>query len=75
DIASKSLSLFLGISFSNQVDALLLIFVFTAIFNVLQTAIIFVPSVPVVRVIESRVGVSLKAGSWLTNAIEKHRGR
>ncbi|MEM3713434.1 MAG: hypothetical protein QXF82_00640 [Nitrososphaeria archaeon] len=74
DMASKSLSLFLGISFSNQVDALLLIFVFTAIFNVLQTAIIFAPSVPVVRVIESRVGVSLKAGSWLTNTIEKHKG-
>lgn len=73
DIASKSLSLFLGLSFSNQIDALILIFVFTAIFNALQTAIIFVPSVSIVKVVESRVGLSLKAGSWLTNSIRRHQ--
>ncbi|MCX8189363.1 MAG: hypothetical protein N3F64_06595 [Nitrososphaeria archaeon] len=73
DMASKSLSLFLGVSFSSQVDALILIFLFTAIFNVFQTAIIFVPSIPIVKIVEARIGLSLKAGSWLTNSIEKHQ--
>jgi len=73
DFAAKSLSTFLGVSFSSQVDVIILTFIFTAVFNVLQVAIIFAPSLPIIKLIESRVGLSLKAGSWLTNTLEKRR--
>jgi riboflavin transporter FmnP len=73
DFASKSLSTFLGVSFSSQVYALTLIFIFTAIFNIIQVAIIFVPSLPIVKLVESRAGLYLKAGSWLTNVLKKEK--
>lgn len=73
DFASKSLSAFLGTSFSSQAYALTLIFIFTAIFNVIQVAIIFVPSLPIVKLVELRVGFSLKAGSWLTNVLKREK--
>ncbi|MGC9021467.1 MAG: ECF transporter S component [Candidatus Methanodesulfokora sp.] len=65
EFAAKSLSGFLGMSFSEPANAIMLILAFTALFNILQVTIVYIPSLAIVKII-NKAGVLPKIwiASW-----------
>lgn len=70
DFASKAVSSALGISFGSQMEALLVILVLTALFNVIQVIIITIPSLAIVKAVKNRVAMGKVVTPWIVRMLE-----
>lgn len=67
--ASSAISSTLGISFGSELEALVAILFLTAIFNILQTLLIAIPSLAIVRAVEGRIAMGMVITPWITRVL------
>jgi len=70
DMAAKSLGAILGLKFQSNVDALIVIMIFTAIFNLIHTLLSGIPAYSIVKIIFYKRNLFKGRTPWMSPAIE-----
>jgi riboflavin transporter FmnP len=70
EFAANAVASFFGISFATQIDALMVIIVLTALFNIIQVIIIAIPSIALVNAVNGRVMMGRLTIPWLIKMLE-----
>jgi riboflavin transporter FmnP len=73
-LAVKSLGATLGLQFQSNVDALIVIMVFTAVFNIIQTLLSVIPSYSIVKIIFYKRNLFKKRTPWMSSSTDNSNG-
>ena len=70
DLAANSLSASLGLKFQSSLDAMILIVIFTGIFNLIHTILSMIPAYSIVKVVFYKRSLLRMRKPWISSVIE-----
>ena len=73
-MAAKSLSATLGLQFQSNVDALIVILIFTAVFNLIHTLLSVIPAYSIVKIIFYKRNLFKKRTPWMSSSTDNSNG-